>query len=423
VSSTTPTVKEHALDASRADSGHSAKRATSPWVIAAVVGLAYLLVVIPRLAGGHAYQYVHVGHMFLTKSTASSVIKPSLGYESEVGYDGQFYFFLAADPEHGRYYMESPGFVYSRIVYPMTARALSAGQVAAIPYVMVLLNVAAVVGGTLLLAIWLRRRGLPPAYAYLYGFFPGLIFSVFRDLTEPLAFGLAMAGVLAFDRSSGRRLAASATLFAIAALTRETTLLFPALLTLSLLFGGPTTAPIRDRLRTGWWRAIAFGAAALVPLLAWRWLLAKWLGAGIQTQESPGTGSTAVTPFHAIIDQWPWTRAIDLVFLAVVIPALASLALALAALRRKANVYIWMLIVNIGVFVVLLPGPIAVDYGAAGRAVIGVVLAALLALPQYEQERFGGPSRLIRYSFLLWSLPWYVLVAIVLGGPGPGFLW
>jgi hypothetical protein len=423
VSSSTPIVKEPALDTSHADSGRPAKRSTSPWVIAAVVALAYLLVVIPRLAGGHAYQYVHVGHMFLTKSTTSSVIKPSLGYDSKVGYDGQFYFFLAADPVRARHYMDSPGFIYSRIVYPITVRALSAGQIVAIPYVMVLLNVAAAVGGTFLLALWLRRRGLPPAYAYLYGLFPGLIFSVFRDLTEPLAYGLAMAGVLAFDRNSGRRLAASASLFAIAALTRETTLLFPALLTLSLFVGGPTTTPIRDRLRTGWWRAIAFGAAALVPLLAWRWLLAMWLGEGTQTQESPGTGSTVVTPFHAIIDQWPWTRAIDLVFLAVVIPALASLALAVAALRRKANVYIWMLIVNIGVFVVLLPGPIAVDYGAAGRAVIGVVLAALLALPQYEQERFGGPSRLVRYSFLLWSLPWYVLAAIVLRGPPPGLLW
>jgi hypothetical protein len=416
-------VKEHALDTARADSGRHAKRATSPWVIAAVVALAYLLVVIPRLAGGHAYQYVHVGHMFLTKSTTSSVIKPSLGYDSEVGYDGQFYFFLAADPVHGRYYMDSPGFVYSRIVYPMTVRALSAGQVAAIPYVMVLLNVAAAVGGTFLLALWLKRRRLPTAYAYLYGLFPGLIFSVFRDLTEPLAFGLAIAGLLVFDRRSGKRIAASAALFATAALTRETVLLFPALLTLSLLFGGPKTTSLPDRLRTGWWKALAFGAGSLVPLLAWRWFLSTWLGAGTPTQESAGGGSSVATPFHALIAQWPWSRSIDLVVLAVVIPALASLALAFAALRRKANVYVWMLIANVGVFVVYLPDPIVVDYGAAGRAAIGVVLAALLALPQYEQERFGGPARRIRYSFLLWSLPWYVLAAIVLGGPGPGLLW
>src|SRR5207253_2022665 len=184
------------------------------------------------------------------------------------------YYFLAVDPKHGRDYMDTPGVIYSRIGYPMTVRALSGGNASVVPYMMVLVNILAAVGGTLAIAFFLKRRGLPPALALLYGFFPGLVIAVLRDLTEPLAFGLAAAGLLAFNPRSKLRLLASASLFGMAMLTRETVALFPALLALGLLLGVGTASHWRERLRWGnLARSLAFAEIAFAPLYIWRHLL------------------------------------------------------------------------------------------------------------------------------------------------------
>src|SRR5207244_3974205 len=193
----------------------------SPWAIAAVVAAFYALLITPGLVS-NPYQFINIGRQYHAKGTSSPAINHSRPIDDKIGYDGQFYYFLAVDPKNGRDYMDAPGVIYSRIGYPVTARALSGGNPAVIPYMMVLVNILAAVGGTLAIAFLLKRRGLPPALALLYGFFPGLVIAVLRDLTEPLAFGLAAAGLLAFNPRSKLRLLASASLFGMAMLTRET---------------------------------------------------------------------------------------------------------------------------------------------------------------------------------------------------------
>src|SRR5205807_7904992 len=87
-------------------------------------------------------------------------------------------------------------------------------------------------------------------------------------------FGLAAAGLLAFNPRSKWRLLASASLFGLAMLTRETVALFPAILALGLLVGTGTASGWRERLR---WRnlarAVAFAEIAFAPLFIWRHLL------------------------------------------------------------------------------------------------------------------------------------------------------
>src|SRR5262249_12963809 len=202
----------------------------------------YLLLTGPGLIQ-NPYQFINIGHQYFNKGTSSAAIRqharPLQGTNraAKIGYDGQFYYFLAVDPKHGRDYMDSPGFVYSRIGYPMTVRALSAGKPTLIPYVMVLVNILAAVGGTLAVAFFLRRYGSPPAWALLFGLFPGLFPAFLRDLTEPMAFALAAAALLVFDPRSKLRLLASACIFGLAMLTRETVALFPAIVALGLLVG------------------------------------------------------------------------------------------------------------------------------------------------------------------------------------------
>jgi hypothetical protein len=423
-----------ALAVPRVEERERSARISSPWVVAALVALFYTLLVAPGLAG-NPYQFVNIGRQYHTKGTSSLAIKHARAIDDRIGYDGQFYYFLAVDPKHGRDYMDTPGVIYSRIGYPMTARALSAGNASVIPYMMVLINVLAAVGGTLAIAFFLKRRGVPPAFALLYGLFPGLVLAVLRDLTEPLAFGLAAAGLLAFNPRSKLRLLASASLFGLAMLTRETVALFPAILALGLLLGMGTAPGWRARLRWGnLIRAIAFAELAFAPLFVWRHLLTTVVLPHAATQEqfvvagehhvasgTAGTALAALVPFHAMAGQWPWTGVDVTDLLTVVLPALIWAVIAVALLRRRLTLEPWLVLANVAVFVVFLPTPIGVDYGSLGRASIGVVLAALVTLPQVGS--LGERARLARSTLALWSLPVYLVLAILLNALGPKFVW
>jgi hypothetical protein len=419
-------VDVHALAVPRARPREWSARTAPPWVVAAVVAVGYALLVAPGLAG-NPHDFVNIGRKFLHQSTSSSVIKPSFPTNHNIGYDGQFYYFLALDPKHGKDYMEYPGTIYSRIGYPATVRALSGGDASLIPYMMVLVNIAAAVAGTLAVAFLLRRRGLPPLLALVYGFFPGLMIAVLRDLTEPMAFALGAAGLVVFDRRSNVRLLGSACLFALAMLTRETVALFPAILTVALLVGAGTASQWRDRLRIGnAVRAAVFAAVVFAPLFAWRHVLGIWLGHPA-IQERPAGGPAggvlySLVPFPAIAGQWPWSGEDVANFLTVVLPALLWAAIAIAVLWRKRSVEPWFVLANVLVFVIFLPTPIAVDYGSMGRAAIGLVLAVLVLLPRVEEllpERWSTAQR----ALALWSLPYYLVLAVLLNAVGPKFVW
>jgi hypothetical protein len=94
----------------------------------------------------------------------------------------------------------------------------------------------------------------------------------------------------------------------------------------------------------------------------------------------------------------------------------------IALLRRKLSLEPWLVLANVAVFVVFLPTPIAVDYGSFGRASIGVVLAALAMLPQVTSS-FGEGARTARVGLALWSLPCYLVLAVLLNALGPKLVW
>ena len=424
----------HALAVPRALRGERSARITSPWVVAAIVGVFYALLTLPGLAS-NPYQFVNIGRQYHTKGTSSPAIKHARPIDDRIGYDGQFYYFLAVDPKHGRDYMDAPGIIYSRIAYPMTARALSGGNASVIPYMMVLVNILAAVGGTLAIAFFLKRRGLPPALALFYGLFPGLVLAVLRDLTEPLAFGLAAAGLLAFNPRSKLRLLASASLFGCAMLTRETVALFPAILALGLLVGvGTAAARWRERVRWGnLVRAVAFAELVFAPFFLWRHVLATLLP-HVTTQEpfvggehhvvggAAGTALAALVPFHAIAGQWPWNGEDVGNLLTVVLPALLWAGIAIALLRRKLSLEPFLVLANVAVFVVFVPTTIGVDYGSLGRASIGVLLAALMTLPRAVAS-FGERARLVQSALALWTLPVWLALSILLNALGPKYVW
>jgi hypothetical protein len=361
----------------------------------------YAVFVSIRLEQHDALWFVHIGSHFLSAAHTSHVIRPSIGAQNALGYDGQYYFALAADPAHAHDYMDGQaGIVYSRVLYPVVARAASGGSVTALPYALLVVNLLAVLAGTAAVALWLVKRGFSPWPALLYGLFPGLVVTVFRDLTEPLAFALAAFAVLAFDRARSRRLALSAILFALAALTRETVVAFALAAAVALA--------LDDR---RWRRAVAFAVAACGPLLVWRLVVTLWIGGS--TQEV-GHERGWILPLHGIWSWWPFDRSHWLIVLTVTLPALAAAAGALALLRRRqCTVLAGLLLVNVLLYVVWLPRAVYIDYSAASRAADGVVLAALYCLPAWwtvSRARVG-----VAVGAFALSIGWYLIAAALFG--------
>ena len=349
-----------------------------------------------------ALSFVHLGSRFLSGAHTSHVIRPSLGAQNTFGYDGQFYFAMAADPSHAHDYMGSnAGVVYSRVFYPAVARAASLGSVSALPYAMLVINLVAVLVGTGAIALWLVGRDFSPWPALLYGLYPGLVLSVFRDLTEPLAFGLAALAMLVFDRARPRRVALAAALFALAVLTRETIVPFALAAAVALAVG-----------EHRWRRAAAFAAATCGPLLVWRLIVRLWLG---QPTQEVGHERGWVLPLHGIESWWPFDHDHWLIVLTVTLPALAAGAGALVLLRSRRNaVLAALLLVNVLLYVVWLPRDVYIDHSAASRAALGVVLAAMYCVPAWWRTSSSSRIAVAAGAFAL-SIAWFLIASAFLG--------
>jgi len=238
--------------------------ALGPRAIAGVVFLVYSLVLMAFIAAGHDPRNLEMqGRRFVALcGAASGVIRLDPGYTypgGDIGYDSQFYSYIALDPLHAAAHIDDPGGRMGRIIYPLVARLLAFGQPVLIPWTLIAVNWLAIAGGTWLAALWLARRGVSPWWALIYGLSSGLCLSFTLDLTEPLAYALALAGLLTLDgsldegarRVAPSRLLAAGILFALAGLTRETALAFPAAVSLAWLLQHRAACE-RTESRCGW---------------------------------------------------------------------------------------------------------------------------------------------------------------------------
>jgi hypothetical protein len=359
--------------------------------VIACVAVFYAIFVPLRLVQHDALWFVHTGRAFGTSAHSSPYLS-GLRQDAPVGYDGEFYFAVAADPTHAKDYLPGrAGIVYARIGYPALAYVLAGGSRAALPAVMLAINLAAVLVATFAIAAWLIRRGLSPWPAALYGLFPGVIFSVFFDLTEPLAFALVALAVLVLDR----RPWAAAALFGGAALTRETTV--PFALAAAVAVG-----------RGAWRRGVVFAAVTCGPLVLWRIAMQAYTNEA--TQET-GHFPDWLIPFRGFWPGYPLDSPHRLIFFTIVAPGvIAALGGVVLLLRPRARLPAALLLVNVLLYLVFLPRGPYIDYPAAARSVIGILLAALYCLPWWWNRQW--PVRLVLAGeAFAWSLPWYVIVA------------
>ena len=348
-------------------------RRVRPWQIVAVCALIYVGVTLARY-GWDPMAFVIIGERFDPGVPGGSL-----------GYDGQFAYQIARDPLGGWRYLDVPAYRYQRILYPLLARLLSLGKASLIPWTLILINVAALVGGTALTEAILTEHSASRWYALTYGLYIGLLMPVRLDLTEPLAYMLAQAGVLAFSR---QRLRLSALWFALAALARETTLLFPLAYSFYLL-------SVRR-----WKTAFEWGGAIAAPFLAWQIVLWRWLG-----DWGVGSGGALATSFETIpFRGWwvmatvnPWAFAVMslIVVPMALLPATISLLAGARDLLRGRNApSVWALLFNAAVFP-FLPTSNVLDPLGLSRTTAGLVTAVL---------NFGAEQR--RRRALNYALLW-----------------
>ena len=326
-------------------------RLTTPVAVTLVVCAVWTVWAVREVRHAPVDELAHVGQTFLDqgKGSSATIDRRNIPATGPIGYDGQFFYFTALDPRRAPAYMDVPTYRYGRVLYPFVVRAAALGQPAAVPWALLLVNLAAVAGGTLALALLLRRRGASPVYAALWGFAPGLYVAVSLDLSEPLAYALVLAGLAAWWWDDRPRPWLAGIIFGLAGLTRETALLFPIALAVAA-FAGLSDGSGRRRARDGRSAAIV-AVTSLLPYVALKLFLATWLGSA---GSAPEAVRFAVLPFGGFLAHRPLDRLLLEQLWGVILPALLSVVLVGWFTRRLGPTFLALLL-NVAVLVVLLP--------------------------------------------------------------------
>lgn len=215
--------------------------------------------------GGNISGLICLGDHFVTPE---DVHPGAIIYQNSIGYDGQFFYFIALDPMmdgRGPELMkrDAAAYRYTRILYPLLAAWFAQGRAELFPATLVAMNLLGVILGCLFAGLLARRNGLGEWWSLAWAVTAGLALGVLRDLAEPLALGLAM-GWLYFHLD--RKWIWASVMLALSLLTRETVVILAAPLAAYGLF--------RERD----WRPAAAVAAAGLPLACWVLFIHSRLG-------------------------------------------------------------------------------------------------------------------------------------------------
>ncbi len=310
------------------------------------------------------------------------------------GYDGQFAYQIAVDPLNAAPRIDVPAYRYQRILYPMLARWLALGQPQLIPWTLIVVNLIAIGVGTWATEQLLLNLRVSRWYALTYGLYGGQLLGLRADLNEPLAQGLVQLALLAWAKE---RRGWAVVAFALAALTKETALIF---LAAYLLFA----------LKERQWRWLAALGMSALPFVIYQFVLWQWLGSfGI------GSGGTGATPFSLIpLGGWLSIGGVSLpAFLVIslvvapmsILPALAGLWLSgRSLLQGLSHPYVFSLLLN-SLIILFLPASTFREPVAMLRLTQGLVVSMIL---------FGGLVR--SWRILNYSTFWLATNVLLLKG-------
>jgi hypothetical protein len=198
-------------------------------LIAFVAWLAFVLARWQTWAAGKIGLFVMAGHVYSRNADLPHVLSK--------GYDGQFYYRLALNPFnwHKTAYgiTMDYNYRYTRIGYPIVAWIVSLGQHHLVPVALVVVNLICVgimgwLGGK-----FARESGRNALWGLLFVAYFGLVISVGRDTSEPLADACMLGGLLAYRHS---RYILAAILVMYGVITNEPILVLAVCIALTRLY-------------------------------------------------------------------------------------------------------------------------------------------------------------------------------------------
>ncbi len=297
------------------------------------------------------------------------------------GYDGQFAYQIALNPGGAAPYIDVPAYRYQRILYPFLARWLALGQPVLIPWTLILVNIIAIGLGTWATERLLLDFRVSAWYALVYGLYGGQMLSLRADLNEPVAQCMVQLAMLTWAREKhGWTIVA----FSLAALAKETTLIFLAAYILHAL------------VQRRWRWVVGLGLAAL-PFIVYQLFLWSWLG-----RLGVGSGGAGATAFSLLpLGGWLATANVSLpAFLVIslivvpmsILPALAGLWLTGRSLRQgNFHPFVFALLLN-AVVILFLPNSTFREPVAMLRLTQGLSVSMLL------YGALVGSRRILNYS-------------------------
>jgi hypothetical protein len=238
----------------------------SPRGFACLMMTFYLLSALPLLAHANfdLSVFIVAGDQFVNPA---QLVSPIIVKGHSAGYDGQFYYRIALAPLNQQpdafgVHLDSAPWRVQRILYPVLSWGVALGRPEFVPASLFLVNLAgiAMIGFA---AVRLTSRLSLPAYTSLaVTLWPGLIFSLTHDTTEIVAAAFLLAAVEAYF---AQKLVLFAALVGLAALARETSVLF-----IAGVFCFELADAMRRRTKAGRWRRPIIVMLAFLPFLIWR---------------------------------------------------------------------------------------------------------------------------------------------------------
>lgn len=294
------------------------------------------------------------------------------------GYDGQFVYYIAQEGMASIPRLDNPPYRLQRILLPLIVRVFSLGDPHLMPYVMIGVNLVAILVTTWILVHWVTAQNLPAWYGAIYPLFVGTLLAYSRNLTEPVAFCLAAIGFISWSR---QRYFMAVVALACAALTKELALLFVRGLALAIVVQRQ-------------WRHLLLVLAASLPLILWE----VYLWQRFHTLPFTAGPSLELIPLTGIVPHLTTEPGRVTALVSIAIPALLLLVVAAQGLvRQPDSAALWILLLNC-IVTVLLPIGVYDHIMHAGRNASGMVLATIFCLPV-----LAAPVR--NFAFFVWVGP------------------
>lgn len=342
-----------------------------------LVGLVYTLLLAFFMVARHyhAMQFVHLGTVWGAHNKSGTW-----------GYDGQFYYQIARNPLAAGHFMDNAPYRYQHLLYGLLAWVLSFGQAALVPYALLFINLASIIGSVEIISYLLQRCGFSPWFSLALGLYYGQAVGLTFDTTEPFTCFLICLGLLSLER---KQIAVSALWMGLATISREIAVLFPLCLAASYLW------------KRQWREAMTFLLLGVLPLGLFLTSLALIFGHSGVTFTPPFEH----VPFAGLFYYRHTPHKFWLLIVMMLLPTLVSLgflAWDLARLRFNTLMLLWAS--NLGLLVFLSHFSY-IELVSCGRVGIPAVLAGLY----YAVKA--------RNRTLLWALQIYALTfAIYLFG-------